>query len=73
MARLKVSKAQRELELTVPKFLSPDGAWCWFADPRAVYYEGKYNSIVLSLANLSKQHLNHKIFVWKSKLQSHKM
>ncbi len=19
-----------------------DGAWCWFADPRAVYFEGKH-------------------------------
>jgi hypothetical protein len=19
-----------------------DGAWCWFADPRAVYFEGEY-------------------------------
>jgi len=19
-----------------------DGAWCWFSDPRAVYYQGKY-------------------------------
>jgi hypothetical protein len=24
------------------KTLSADGAWCWFSDPRAVYYEGKY-------------------------------
>ncbi|MCP4726728.1 MAG: DUF4861 domain-containing protein [bacterium] len=23
------------------KNVTPDGAWCWFADPRAVYYEGK--------------------------------
>lgn len=22
--------------------ITSDGAWCWFADPRAVYYEGKY-------------------------------
>ena len=22
--------------------LTPDGAWCWFADPRAVFYEGMY-------------------------------
>jgi len=21
--------------------LTPDGAWCWFADPRAVYHEGR--------------------------------
>ena len=29
---------------TYPKsdinILTPDGAWCWFADPRAVYYKG---------------------------------
>ena len=24
------------------KTLSADGAWCWFSDPRAVYYEGKH-------------------------------
>lgn len=24
-----------------PSF-TEDGAWCWFSDPRAVYYEGKY-------------------------------
>ncbi len=23
------------------KNVTPDGAWCWFADPRAVYYRGK--------------------------------
>lgn len=22
--------------------LAEDGAWCWFSDPRGVYYEGKY-------------------------------
>lgn len=24
------------------KSLTSDGAWCWFSDPRSVYYEGKY-------------------------------
>jgi hypothetical protein len=24
------------------KSFTSDGAWCWFSDPRAVYYEGKY-------------------------------
>ncbi len=24
------------------KSLTFDGAWCWFSDPRAVYYEGEY-------------------------------
>lgn len=43
MARLKIARAEREMEMTVPKFITPDGAWCWFADPRAVYYEGKYS------------------------------
>jgi hypothetical protein len=22
--------------------ISPDGGWCWFSDPRAVYFEGKH-------------------------------
>jgi hypothetical protein len=24
------------------KSFAPDGAWCWFSDPRAVYFEGKH-------------------------------
>ena len=32
---------------TYPKsdinILTPDGAWCWFADPRAVFYEGIFS------------------------------
>ena len=22
--------------------LTDDGAWCWFSDPRAIYFNGKY-------------------------------
>ena len=33
---------------TYPKsdinILTPDGAWCWFADPRAVFYEGIFSN-----------------------------
>lgn len=32
----------RELELGADGQYSPDGAWCWFGDPRAVYHEGAY-------------------------------
>ena len=24
--------------------LTPNGAWCWFADPRAIYYKGEKNA-----------------------------
>ncbi|MEA2063785.1 MAG: BNR repeat-containing protein [Gemmatimonadota bacterium] len=41
-----VKTPQNEKETTlhsvkITEFAS-DGAWCWFADPRAVYYEGKH-------------------------------
>ena len=26
----------------LPLFLSEDGAWCWFQDPRAVYIKGSF-------------------------------
>src|SRR3990172_204276 len=25
--------------------LTDDGTWCWFSDPRAVYFEGKFRRI----------------------------
>ena len=28
-----------------------DGAWCWFSDPRAVYYEGKYTRSYVGSVN----------------------
>lgn len=27
----------------IAQYLASDGAWCWFSDPRAVYYEGKFS------------------------------
>ncbi len=33
--------------------LTNDGAWCWFADPRAVYYEGKYRRTYIGWVNKS--------------------
>ena len=35
------------------KTLTDDGAWCWFADPRAVYYEGKYKRTYTGWVNKS--------------------
>ena len=37
------SKTRQKLLPEDPKInqLTNDGAWCWFADPRAVYYKGK--------------------------------
>ncbi|MDL2322579.1 BNR-4 repeat-containing protein [Bacteroidales bacterium OttesenSCG-928-A17] len=31
--------------------LTEDGAWCWFADPRAVYYEGEKKQTYISWIN----------------------
>ena len=28
--------------VTDVKTFAEDGAWCWFSDPRAVYYEGQH-------------------------------
>jgi len=25
--------------------ISKDGAWCWFSDPRAVYFKGRYERL----------------------------
>lgn len=33
--------------------LTEDGAWCWFADPRAIYYEGKYERTYIGWVNKS--------------------
>ncbi|KPK76767.1 MAG: hypothetical protein AMJ79_05535 [Phycisphaerae bacterium SM23_30] len=33
------------------KNVTPDGAWCWFADPRAVYYEGKSKRTYIGWVN----------------------
>lgn len=33
------------------KTITDDGAWCWFADPRAVYYEGKYKRTYIGWVN----------------------
>lgn len=33
--------------------LTPDGAWCWFADPRAVYHEGRHKRIYAGWVNKS--------------------
>jgi len=51
-----------------------DGAWCWFSDPRAVYFEGKYKRtysgwidsygdiLIASYDHTTKQILSKKIF-----------
>ncbi|MFC1558472.1 BNR-4 repeat-containing protein [candidate division KSB1 bacterium] len=41
-------KIDKSIEL-----LTDDGAWCWFADPRAVYYEGKYKRTYIGWVNRS--------------------
>jgi hypothetical protein len=47
--------------------LAADGAWCWFSDPRAVYYEGDYQRTYLgwvdSRGNISVGYYDHR---WKT-------
>ena len=44
--------------------LTSDGAWCWFADPRAVYYEGKHKRTYVGWVNkggdIKIAHYDHK-------------
>ncbi|MCF8266873.1 MAG: glycoside hydrolase family 88 protein [Ignavibacteriales bacterium] len=42
------------IELSAGEFfpsLASDGAWCWFADPRALYYKGAHDKTYLSWVN----------------------
>lgn len=40
--------------------VSPDGAWCWFADPRAIYKDGiTYFGYVDSLGNVKVRQYDH--------------
>lgn len=45
LARQRALKGQRGQVEVAPKYLTPDGAWCWFADPRAVYHEGRLDTL----------------------------
>ena len=57
LARERAFKGQREIGV-VSKFLTPDGAWCWFADPRAVYYEGMLVYSTIATCQATKNSLN---------------
>jgi hypothetical protein len=35
------------------KSLADDGSWCWFSDPRAIYFEGKYKRTYAGWINSS--------------------
>lgn len=62
------SSPQQELRETIPageayKSFTEDGAWCWFSDPRAIYYEGghkrTYSGWVDSLGNIVVAYYDH--------------
>ena len=39
-------KSNRTFDKVCDKYINPyNGAWCWFADPRAVHIRNKYNKI----------------------------
>ncbi|MBN2697473.1 MAG: BNR-4 repeat-containing protein [Bacteroidales bacterium] len=52
--------------------LNSDGAWCWFNDPRAIYYKGvkeqTYLSWVNSLGDIMIASYNHETGVYTEKL-----
>ena len=35
--------ATTDLQTSAYRNFTPDGAWCWFADPRAIYFEGAHH------------------------------
>ncbi|MEA3409377.1 MAG: hypothetical protein U9Q95_03415, partial [Candidatus Eisenbacteria bacterium] len=43
--------------------LATDGAWCWFGDPRAVFYEGEHRrtfvGFVTSTGDVTLAHYDH--------------
>ncbi|MCB0752410.1 MAG: BNR repeat-containing protein, partial [Ignavibacteriae bacterium] len=54
------------------KTFTSDGAWCWFSDPRAVYYEGKYKRTyagwVDSSGNITIGYYDHDLKEIKTKI-----
>jgi hypothetical protein len=52
--------------------LTPDGAWCWFNDPRALYYKGikeqTYISWVNSSGNIMIAAYNHETGIYTEKV-----
>ncbi|MEP7258726.1 MAG: BNR-4 repeat-containing protein [Flavitalea sp.] len=46
-----VSAQEKSRNAEEYKLVAEDGAWCWFSDPRAVYYKGSHNRIYYSYIN----------------------
>lgn len=42
LASCRTSQSTQSSEAEAVSTFSADGAWCWFSDPRAVYYEGEH-------------------------------
>jgi hypothetical protein len=56
---LTISATGTSNEITIDTY-STDGAWCWFADPRAIYYNGKtYYTYVTTNGHVKVQEYNH--------------
>ncbi len=65
-----------------PNYVSKDGAWCWFSDPRAVYFEGEhkrtYSAWVSSEGSIVAGYYDHeadssveKLIAWKFEIDDH--
>ncbi|MEK6478924.1 BNR-4 repeat-containing protein [Catalinimonas sp. 4WD22] len=63
LSPLHVAAQNSEENTSTVKTFTEDGAWCWFSDPRAVYYEGQhqrtYASWVDSTGNIMIGYYDH--------------
>jgi hypothetical protein len=58
--------------ISTRKFLTGDGAWCWFAEPRAVYYNGKtYAGWVDQAGNIKIAEYVHATATWSTPFTLH--
>jgi hypothetical protein len=65
------TKLSHEL-ITSRPFVSDSGAWCWFADPRAVYYNGKtYVGWVNVSGDVQIAEYNHSTEEWSEPFTLH--
>lgn len=70
--RLEKWSEERKKENVKIETLTPDGAWCWFADPRAIYHKGKkeqtYFSWITTEGDIVVASYNHKTKEFQQKV-----
>jgi len=67
----------KELNAEQFRTITTDGGWCWFSDPRAVYYEGKhkrtYTGWVTSAGDIVVAYYDHQTQEIKNKMLYEKL